>query len=258
LHGIASYTGVAILKGDAVETSDWIAEVLAVENVGRSPSFDDLVDVLATRATLRFGASGSELTILVPAVESGNPVIGMVSNRRTLDRSALLGAGFTASTRRSWDPDLITLGMSHAVEQADRDLLKTLARVRLPRRATRDDRNRFEQFVQKTMRDAVERASAADRTRRIGPNATAWTLTVSGFGGGGKGPLAPTAGTVHGNLLGRAGFLFRKKNRGEITPDELNDALQEAMGWEKVRTLPDGTRIFKQGNATLELPPSRR
>lgn len=259
LYGIASYTGVAALNQDKVETSDWIADVPAAENVGRSPRFEGLVQVLAVEATRRFGPAKSELTILIPAVEHGKPVIGMVSNTRTLEKVGALKTRFMGSVRPSWEPDLITLGMANAVEAADRDLLETLSRVRLPRRFKNDDRERFEGFVQKTMRDVVVRASTAEASKgTIGPDATGWTLTLSGVRGGGKGPIAPTAGSRHGNLLGRAGFLFRKKNRGEMTSDELNDALQEAMGWEKVRTLPDGTRIFKQGRETRKLPPSGR
>ena len=254
LYGIASYIGVAALDQDALETSDWIADVLATENVGGSPRFDDLLERLALEAKRRFGAAMSELTIILPAVESGKPMLGMVSNRQTLDGVGAVQRRFMTSTRPGWGPEVIILGASSAVNRQDRKLLETLAKVRLPVRASDDDRERFEQFVQRTIRDVVHRASAADNT--IGPDATAWTLSLSGYGGGGKGPIAPTAGSRLGNILGHAGFLFRKKNRGEITADELNDALQEGLGWEKVRTMPDGTRIFKQGNATLELPPS--
>lgn len=258
LHGIASYTGVAALSRDAVETSDWIADVLAVEKVGRSPRFDDLVEVLASESTRRFGSSRFPLTILMPAVEHGKPVLGMVSNSRTLDKAGALRAHFAGSIRRSWEPDLFTLGTSDAVETADRELLETLARVRLPSRFTSKERERFEGYVQRTMREVVVRASASDTTDTIGRDATAWTLTLSGLSGGGRGPFAPTAGPAPGNVFGRAGLLFRKHNRGEMTSDEVNDALQEAMGWEKVRTLPDGTRVFKQGGSTLKLPPSQR
>ena len=240
LGGFVAWTGVGAIDG--VDTADWVADVLRPDVVGKEPSLDVVLETLAAGASLfhrHLNKDEDALTFLVGALEGGRPILAMVSNREPLHgTSQSEHAGFTISIG-GWKRRVVVAGSGRDdVSPADMAVLRGISKHRWSYRQGGSCADEWDAFVGGELRDLIARVARSQKEKKkeetVSPTSNYWRMDLNGgISGSGNAPFAPTAGTRQGNVIGDFLFLNRKRERGEITAEEMNEELMRFSGYTK-------------------------
>lgn len=232
LSGFVTWTGIGAIG--EVDTADWVADMLKPEVVGKEPSIGDVLGALAAGATDRL--KDDEHTFLVGALETGRPVLAIVSNRETLD-GPVEGeqSGFTISIG-GWERRVIVAGSGRDdISPADMAVLVGISKYQWSSKQTGAE---WDLIVGTQLHDLISRVARSQKEGKkeetVSPTSNYWRMDLNGgISGSGNAPFAPTAGTRPGNIIGDFLFLNRKRERGEITAEEMNEELMRFSGYTK-------------------------